>query len=71
MNTIELDVVNAQKSDQDASRLGLKMTVLKMDGPGGGNPLVKFEGPLENIEALLKEHATDAEDYEFLRTHIQ
>lgn len=70
MNTVNLDVVDTQKSSQDAERLGLQMTVLSMNGPGGGNPYVKFEGPLEGIETLLREHATDEEDYIFLRTLI-
>lgn len=51
---------------------GLTCKVVKENGPGGGNPLVKIMGPKENIIAWLNDgYVNDEEELEMFVADIQ
>lgn len=57
--TIELDIVNESEAlDVILPRMtegydGITYSVVTLDGPGGGWPLVRFTGPRNSIQAML------------------
>lgn len=63
---IQLDIVDVVVAQADADRIGLKMNVIDMVGPGGGNPLVEFEGEPDNVKEYVDLYSNDSDDAKFL-----
>ena len=41
---------------------GVKMRVIKNNGPAGGNPLIRYSGPYKSVLHVLKKYHTDSDD---------
>lgn len=67
MSKIQLDF-----ADVPASIPGLNITVVEMNGPAGGNPLVELSGDRAAIENyIVTEYAGDGEPAEFYINMIE
>ena len=78
MAQIEIDIAHDCTPDHDtytkkvAKRHGVKVTLLKLIGPAGGNPLYKFEGTRDALTSLIHDtHGSDDDTAEYLISLIK
>ena len=57
-------------SKQFAAKHNCSAVTIAENGPGGGNPLIEFEGPIDDLKNLIREYVGDDEEYEFLLKYI-
>ena len=71
MFKIELDCVSIEGAQEMGRRHGCSVEVISENGPGGGNPLMKFIGTYDEISSLVKEYDGLNDDFDFIMSSVE